>query len=283
MVYIEDVSYSHDDTITAIKSYHSFLVSLYLPPSAIIHPPPTGWPSITSASMSGLGKTETVVELLKHLPYIAVPPDDSFRTQGAPHAVFADWQRTATLHPGAAASILRAVSEGSRRTAHVPGSVVGLTAGGRENRMLLLDTDHGVVYWPDCPSDDNDQGMEGEVFAPLREEERLEDDPYDWCGSDEEAMWREEGGAWPVKEFFEMWMDEFRALRFVPVGKRVVKDVYTRYHPSQDGLLQLLRGVYRDHGWPDLERYRKEECLVAVQAALREHYPDLAEVDEDEG
>lgn len=272
---IEDLSYDRDETITAVRDYYAFLVSMYLDPSCIVSPPEGGWPSITADSLSGLGKTEEVINLLKHLPYIAVHSDESLVVQGGPRAVFADWRRDAELAASSGdAEEFKSASEGVQRTKHVPPSVIGLTSGGNNNTVLLLDTVHGVVYWPDCPGEEHKYGT-GEPFEPAQE--RVSDDPYDWCETEEEAMWRDEGGAWPVKEFFEMWKDQFRELRFVPVGRgSQVKDAYTTYHPSLDGLIEMLRGIYREHGWPDLATYRKEECMQAIQRALKERYPVLA-------
>jgi hypothetical protein len=267
MPYLEDISYSRDECIAIVRDYYQFLTSLYLDEEYIIEPPEGGWPTITTDSLRGLGKTDEVIELLRHLPYIAVPSDETFRAHGAPKAVFADWQEDARITlDGYPAEDLRSVSEGIRRTEHVPPSVVGLTAGGRENRMLLLDTEHGVVYWPDCPDEAS--------FVPSREQ--LGDDPYDWA-PEKEAQWRDEGGAWAVEDFFEMFKDQFRTLQFIPVSRWNVIDVYTSYGSDKGGMVPMLQDIYRAHGWPDLERYRKQDCLRAVQKALEEHHPGMAD------
>jgi hypothetical protein len=38
---------------------------------------------------------------------------------------------------------------------------------------------------------------------------------------------------------------------------------------------EMLQGIYREHGWPDLENYRKEECIEAVMEALAEQFPSF--------
>lgn len=274
---LDEVSYSRDETVAAIRDYYQFLVKMFLDEASVIEPPEGGWPEITADALRGMGKTDTVIELLRRLPYIAFPSDGDSPIQGGPHAAFADWRHNAALaaSSGDAGEDFRSVSEGARRTAHVPAGVVGLTCGGRENRMLLLDTDIGVVYWPDCPD------RWGAGFEPSQE--RFEDDPYDWVDSEREAMWREEGGAWAVADFFEVWKDQFRTLQFVPIPGAKIREAYTTYHPDHDGVLDLLRGVYREHGWPDLDSYRKEDCMRAVRLALREKYPDMVGVSEEEG
>jgi hypothetical protein len=42
----------------------------FIDPEDIMYPPSSGWPNITAERFALLGKTDTVVDLLKHLPYI---------------------------------------------------------------------------------------------------------------------------------------------------------------------------------------------------------------------
>lgn len=69
-----------------------------------------------------------------------------------------------------------------------------------------------------------------------------------------------------------------RELHFIPTSSRSVVDVWTGLGVGTDGMVAMLQDIYREHGWPDLERYRKRECLEAVQTALEERYPDQAEI-----
>jgi hypothetical protein len=54
-----------------------------------------------------------------------------------------------------------------------------------------------------------------------------------------------------------------------------VIDVWVPSRPS--GLFRLVQDIYREHSWPNLGQYRKQECLEAVQTALEEQYPDGAD------
>jgi len=38
----------------------------------------------------------------------------------------------------------------------------------------------------------------------------------------------------------------------------------------------MFGNIYGGHGRPDLDRYRKRECLEAVRVALKEWYPEEA-------
>ena len=90
----------------------------------------------------------------------------------------------------------------------------------------------------------------------------------------EETNWRCDAPAWTIPNFFAMLREQFERLRFIPVNSRQVIDSYSGY--SDNGEMEsMLQRIYQDHGWPDLEHYRNEECIQAVKLALAEHYPDF--------
>lgn len=62
--------YSQDVCVAALTSLYESLP--HIASSDIRYPPAEGWPEITQASLQavGLRKTDQVVELLRHLPYI---------------------------------------------------------------------------------------------------------------------------------------------------------------------------------------------------------------------
>jgi hypothetical protein len=58
----------------ALSTYYKALSKLpYVEESDIIYPPDAGWPNVTASNLELLGKNETVIELLKFLPYIRNP------------------------------------------------------------------------------------------------------------------------------------------------------------------------------------------------------------------
>ncbi|KAF2674050.1 hypothetical protein BT63DRAFT_444830 [Microthyrium microscopicum] len=251
---LSEIVYSEAATITAVQDYYQFLTKMYLENSAIIHPPEGGWPSITTESLRGLGKTEKVISLLRRLPYIG-----RWKGHGAAYTEFADWESdTKSLLQGKSNALeLILCSEIFGYTDHIPNSVVGLTSGGRDNPIFLLDTQLGIIYWYDCPWD--------HTVQPLREE--VSDDPYDYA-PENEAEWRAECRAWAIADFFEILKNEFKKLNFVPLSPEEVTDVYSENSP---GLIVMVQDIYHNHGWPNLEQYNKQECLEAVQAAVEEH------------
>lgn len=265
---LHEITYSRDATIAAIRDYYHFLTKMYLPTSAVIEPPPDGWPTITADSLRPLGKTDEVIALLRHLPYICEPSDDTDRMQGAPYCYFADYRSgrfDPALREGRGGDV-RILTEGPDYD-QVPAHVVGLTKAGQDNPIFLLDTRLGIVYWANgCP--------DGPGKQPSREQ--VVDAPEDYA-PESEVEWRSDAPAWSVADFFELLKDEFRALHFVPLNSKSAFDTYTEFSEEEEGLIPMLQGIYRDCGWPDLNAYKKEECLEAVQKALEEHYPDYVD------
>lgn len=60
-----------DQIAAQLLSYYEFLVTMYLPEDCLKRPPDGGWPQITAERLEWLGKTDAVVDLLKHIPYIS--------------------------------------------------------------------------------------------------------------------------------------------------------------------------------------------------------------------
>lgn len=58
--------------VDAVRTYYTFLANDLgaIPSDCIIDAPEDGWPSITQSSLVGLEKTDQVIDILRHLPYI---------------------------------------------------------------------------------------------------------------------------------------------------------------------------------------------------------------------
>jgi hypothetical protein len=59
------------EVATTLLDFYNFLALLpWLKPSDILEPPARGWPNISSDNFAPLHKNNTVIKLLKHLPYL---------------------------------------------------------------------------------------------------------------------------------------------------------------------------------------------------------------------
>jgi hypothetical protein len=269
---LNKISYSRDAVVAAVRDYYSFLVDMYLPESLVLQAPDGGWPSITSDTWTDFDKSDEVIALLRHLPYITHTNYEE--ADGAPECKFADWQSLTRITDG---EQIRILTEIDADEGVVPAHVVGLTIRQRDvPSVILLDTELGLVYWPNCP---------GPIkYSPARE--TFMDDPDDWAEVPG-AEWRSRSAIWAVEDFFEVLKFHFRQLEFVPLSARVVQDVWTGVEDGQhddEGMLPAVQGIYRSYGWPDLARYRKRDCLKDVRVMLQERFPDEAEgiVDEED-
>jgi hypothetical protein len=133
-------AYSRESTVKAIRLYYAFLCAKIgaIRPLCIIEPPVGGWRNITVSSLASLEKTDEVVELLRHLPYIKgdsnlgwnekiAPETDAFQYGGSGDA-FANVAPHEMWPPGAG---------------EIPAHVAVLTNGARYGSWLLLDTIEG--------------------------------------------------------------------------------------------------------------------------------------------
>ncbi|KAI0109822.1 hypothetical protein F4814DRAFT_461062 [Daldinia grandis] len=250
MLSLDEISYSRDATVAAVRDYYYFLTRMYLKESDVIEPPEGGWPNL-SANLQSLAK---------------------YKARGAPGCYFADWQKLGSSvgNGRTTGNIFRLISKGASIHEEVPPHVIGLTPGGRYNPVFLLDIKLCVVHWYECP---------GEIrYEPSREP--IEDDPYDYVPQ-KEAEWRTEGQYWMIPDFFGALENQFRELRIIPTSLGTVLDVYTN-GPGSDSMISMLQDIYREHGWPGLKRYHKKECPEAMQTALEERYLDYADRRDDE-
>ncbi|KAI1859898.1 uncharacterized protein JN550_011817 [Neoarthrinium moseri] len=147
MPHLADISYSQETTIAAVHYYYQFLTKPYLPPSSIIEPPEGSWPQITKESIGHLGKTDEVIELLRHLPYIRDDGENE-TPEVAPGTRFVDWARFATRNWDREGVLL--ATDGDEWE-HMPPHVVGLAMETRWSFNFHLDTKLGVIYWVKCP------------------------------------------------------------------------------------------------------------------------------------
>ncbi|KAK4105097.1 hypothetical protein N658DRAFT_387008, partial [Parathielavia hyrcaniae] len=240
MPLLSEIQYSREATVAAVSAYFDFLASMYLDDEAILGPPNEGWPEMTPDRLRGLRKTDEVVMLLRHLPYLHGGEFDYCKNAIEMSTVMTEFRPDEDI--------------GS-----VPSHVVGLIS--TKQDLWLLDTELGVVYWLDCP---------GWIkHHPTREP--ILDDPDDYA-PEGETGWRCEP-AWAIADFFELLKDQFRRLSSIPITPTLVLDLKgVKLRARYEGALPLVQAVYREHGWPDLARYRKDTCLEAVRRKLEERY-----------
>jgi hypothetical protein len=332
--------FDRDATVAAIRDYYHFLTKMYLDGDRIMEPPPGGWPDITPEIMRPLKKSDAVVDLLRHLPYIN---DSGTRNDQrvhmvpyGPSAVWPDMARD--LVSGIEPATVLFCTDGDGGSGNIwpggiPSGCAGLTDTSSNDEdndvILLLDTERDCIWWMECPTEVEHEGVwelvtveeeRGDANTPVVVEDVALDDPDDQVrsddedndscpfeeespltsddetgsfhddaedgedsqGSDEERDNHEEDQSpqwikdeycpsWDVTEFFDKLKRHFRQLDFVPISPT---EVIEGWEPRSEELVEELKPIYRKHGWPDLEVYRKEECLAEVKKAVHRIDPD---------
>ncbi|QSZ28537.1 hypothetical protein DSL72_003035 [Monilinia vaccinii-corymbosi] len=182
---LDEISYSREATIDAFRDYYRFLFDLYMEDSDIIEPPKGGWPTLSPE--------------FGHLA----------------NCYWADWQSLADIGSVEAGvdmsglgETLKVMTEGALDD--VPAHVVGLTCGDRENKALLLDTEFGVIHWPESDGGgDHRHNLDDDpsFIEPV--------DPWDVDDHvpENEIEWRHESPAWAITGFFELLKKQFRELK----------------------------------------------------------------------
>ncbi|EPE31961.1 hypothetical protein GLAREA_12043 [Glarea lozoyensis ATCC 20868] len=263
---LSEITYSQSATVAAFRDYYQFLTKLYLKESDVVEPPEGGWPLITAERLAGLKKDDEVIELFRRIPYVRGAHDDN--PEVAPWTKMWDWESACrTLAAGKHLDTVRGfklLTEGEYEDA-VPSSVVGITHTGPFAECFLLDTEQGTISWPTWP--------ECNQLIKSPDIEVVMDDAYEYCENEQEAEWRDPA-CWAIADFFKVLKDQFRKLAFIPISMEKVLGTYSGVLLRDGKLRNVLQDIYREHGWPDLDQYRKEECLEAVRKAVVEKFPE---------
>ncbi|CAG8954972.1 hypothetical protein HYFRA_00008661 [Hymenoscyphus fraxineus] len=251
------LTYDPEAIKTALSTYYKALSKLpYVDESDIVYPPEGGWPNITASNFAPLGKTERVIELLKHLPYLRNNGKEtgyaiSFATftieySAAPFTEPTDVEEADYWRPDLC-----------WEEEPVKGWVVPLTMSEDNisgNWWLLDISDGTLTNWAhnDCMESDVD-------YEP--------EDPRAWrntCGETRLLV-----------ELLNEWQGKFESLDWIafsdPTGR---EKVWWRDDQGHDAVeYGQLEKIIKDHGWP--HNFRRQECKEALQAWDEEHQDDL--------
>lgn len=111
--------------------------------------------------------------------------------------------------------------------------------------------------------------------------QEIEGDPYDQVDDnlipEDQVEWRAGSGIWPRETFFKMLKANFEKLNFVPIGPRMVQDVWVARDDYAKETQVAVQNIYRKHGWPNMARFNKQACLADVKTLLEERAQSLAE------
>lgn len=222
--------YSRDEICDAVsKFYHQILCHPYLDDNALIIPPPQGWSSINNAA----GKDETVIDLLRHLPYLSRNSSSSGQL---------------LIYPGVI-SICYQGREQQHREPEYPLPAHCIYLARREDylgRDLILDTRNGAVT--EFASDT--------VLVPYDEYEALP----------EAEKWHAHRTV-PLTELLDAWTRKYDELGFVvvpnPIGQPVTGKFYNRSDDTSYGNVDYEGGNELDREQGNTIRREREHVAVS--------------------
>ncbi|KAL3294220.1 hypothetical protein RB213_012645 [Colletotrichum asianum] len=249
----ETYSYSHDAAVAAITSYYELIARLQRDETQLEYPPPGGWPQITRESFASLGKTDAVIDLLRHIPYFT---DDTIEILNITNPrCFINSFLYEMIH---------ADSEEQRRESQdlkeveqnkIPDTVVDedgfprgmiLFAYGEEYGFkVYLDTTYGLIIltmnggnFPRCEPD-----FEGD-HENSDDEEEAEDifGDNDWRSGAKSEAFR-------IQTFFDLCKEQWRRMNLMPRLEHLGRiDMLQHPEPSLDQAVR--QRMLRNAGWP---------------------------------
>ncbi|RYP67029.1 hypothetical protein DL771_007448 [Monosporascus sp. 5C6A] len=243
-------TYSHNAAVTAITSFYEMVMRAHSEKAGELrYPPPGGWPQITQEPFAALGKTDTVIELMRHIPYI-----QATRWGGEVHimnqTVAVNYIDDSYCQDMARRSQEMRDAGKEREGGENPigPDVLCLADRGEECEYgydILIDTKNGVVVLEREYYQIPDYCYRGAI-AFDDEDEYIKANPEPW----------RDNPPFPIEVFFEMCKRQFRVMNWIPLlepnGRGRVYELPTDHAPGGPGDRghALRMQIFRESGWP---------------------------------
>ncbi|KAK1843719.1 hypothetical protein CCHR01_13676 [Colletotrichum chrysophilum] len=274
-------SYSRDEVVAELSSYYEFLTRIFLPPSVVRYPLEGGWQHINRDWMNtfALGKNDTVLDLMRHIPYIRRDEIDDFE----PWHIF---ERT-TAVDCAGDKALNFPGESQRKflfegwTIQVPAHVYVLASHptGRDGHHIFIDTERGTVILADVqvgPKPTNSRRL-----TPLQSHQPQ---------NSTDAISKYLSLTVDHLTHLQQHANDRRSVEFGPPGKGIMKiyrqeGLFTERYDRERCMDKAERYVNLEyfHFRPMLRRIRRNWCLAIVVPLLQQpitgkrKYEDISE------
>ncbi|KAI1129236.1 hypothetical protein F5Y10DRAFT_159376 [Nemania abortiva] len=178
---------TNEEIIAAVHEFYSAIIQQpYISPDALVVPPPGGWSGVNADELRERGKTEEVIELLRHLPYLRNPSRNE------------KWMLSpdTCAIPYCDGEVYRAQMDELQPT---PAHCIWLTAhDSRDGTDLLLDTEAcSITEW---------SMLEKGLMIDYAEYEQMDIADRWMCYP-----------TMPVVDFFKLWQARWDKLVWIPV------------------------------------------------------------------
>jgi hypothetical protein len=251
------MAFDQVEFIALLTDYYEFCNRVFWDDSVVAEAPSNGWPSITPTTMGNLHKTDTVIDLLRHMPFADfVEPDKAY----GKHVIMVNTR----IQDYRSDEMQKRIRDGDLAY-HVtplcdplpPSCICFGNSNGRNGYFLVVDTaDDGYIYWGD-PCGPHDEPAP-ELNAVVQER---------YAGNEAER-WRESFNVYRPCDFFGLCKQRFRDLRWIGLQTNIVEAVRTGWDFEDMGeeYVALVRKMRRA-GWPG-DGEGRDWDRGAFQAAL---------------
>ena len=249
--------YTRDELVDMFTDFYSFLTKMHIgiPRDALQIPPPGGWPNLTPEKCRAWGKTDFVVNLLAHMPYIKSGDRDydyiHFKSNLIDWSSVPDdgWGEDWLRHIEITASSEFVNPDGTkadRVPPHIVSLATGYESGGRD---ILLDTEAGEL-----------------IVEEIRCGLDFQDDVHDALVHIKDLYLNLHLIIVPGVEAIER-SGSIKDIPITELPDPMAQRPEENYWPTETDI-RWLRHIFRTHDWPS-ENWRKEEAAQAVEAYLR--------------
>lgn len=200
------MAYDRDEFVRFLTDYYNFCnrVFWFL---TVVEAPSGGWPEINKETLAALNKNDTVIDLLRHLPYVNQEGkhQDPFILDDTPLVNYRMEELRKAIREGEFTDI--AMPREPVDPPLPPSCAAIAIASNRRGYEVILDTEDGYIYWGD-PIGTHDEKAPA-LNSTL--EERFGDDPAN--------QWRLNGfNVYEPADFFELCKERFRELQWIGLG-----------------------------------------------------------------
>ncbi|KAH8893960.1 hypothetical protein GQ53DRAFT_745365 [Thozetella sp. PMI_491] len=256
IVPVQPSSYNLEETVSIISSFYNFLVRMHAGESIewVEYPPPGGWPTIPYEEYRKMGYNDTVIALIRQLPYFG---NAESGCEIMEHTWLHNWK--SELHSWD--------HELEKREApDAPGSpLICLTKCEEYGFNVYCDTSRGAIVWTKEDGDFPDTALFGDlVYNDYHDEGQ---DLSQWFN----AQWRDVR-VFRIKTFFDMCMEQFSILTWIPSMEEGSEGQVTMISRSEevDGLEALRIEILKEAGWPGTS-WDKKKAVEETTERMREY------------
>ncbi|OHW95786.1 hypothetical protein CSPAE12_05554 [Colletotrichum incanum] len=282
--------YNLSAVVSAINNYYKLLShAAYFPPSLVEYAPEHGWDedAFPYAELKALGYSDKAIDLLRHLPYLDF---DEHCWEVFPGSFPIRYLRDAD--PFCGIPLERLKRESLRKLGLspykelLPPNVVAIAI---QNRVSLrgtwwmVDTDRGTIFTKSHFSHG------GEAIPGSRPGSDINAEPivpaFEKLASQLKSL---ESVPMPAFGISEDWGPEIWAEAHWESGASLLAKMseadWRSLLPHRPGMgIKGARDVYRAHGWPDVNNFRRDQCVDELTELRRDTVYGNDAVEESEG